>query len=178
MTRVYETVRDAAELWVSQFNAVPLGMLDKLMRDNPDEWREVTEPTIGDEVYVYELEDEWDTLEHHGVISNMTKPGGIYLIELNDGVSIQIGKEDFEVERDGSLPMWGTMWSFGDSCDDWWLEEGDGVQKMSECGFRVYEHEEFGWFFGIDGAGYDFYEAHWIPLYKARGLQWHNKEDE
>lgn len=58
MTRVYETVGDAAELWVSQFNAVPLGMLDKLMRDNPDEWREVTEPTIGDEVYVYELEDE------------------------------------------------------------------------------------------------------------------------
>lgn len=47
MTRVYETVRDAAELWVSQFNAVPQGMLDKLMRDNPDEWREVTEPTIG-----------------------------------------------------------------------------------------------------------------------------------
>ena len=45
MTRVYETVRDAAELWVSQFNAVPLGMLDKLMRDNPDEWREVTEPS-------------------------------------------------------------------------------------------------------------------------------------
>lgn len=178
MTRVYETVREAAELWVSQFNAIPQGMLDRLIRENPDEWREVTEPAIGDEVYVYELEEEWDTLEHHGSISNMTKPDGIYLIELNDGVSIQVGKEDFEVERDGSLPMWGTMWSFGDSCDDWWLEEGDGVQKMSECGFRIYEHEEFGFFFGIDGAGYSFFDEHWIPLYKARGLQWHNKEDE
>lgn len=29
---------------------------------------------------------------------------------------------------------------------------------------------------GIDGAGYDFYEAHWIPLYEARGLHWHEGE--
>ena len=36
----------------------------------------------------------------------------------------------------------------------------------------------FGYFFGIDGAGYSFYEEHWIPLYKARGLQWHKTEGE
>lgn len=35
---------------------------------------------------------------------------------------------------------------------------------MSQCGFRIFRSEEFGYFFGIDGAGYDFYEAHWIPL--------------
>ena len=40
MTRVYETVREAAELWVSQFNAIPQGMLDRLIRENTDEWRE------------------------------------------------------------------------------------------------------------------------------------------
>ena len=45
---------------------------------------------------------------------------------------------------------------------------------MSDCGFRVYQHEEWGFFFGIDGAGYDFYSEHWIPLYKRRGLQWHD----
>ena len=74
--------------------------------------------------------------------------------------------------------MWGTMWSFGDGCDDWWLEEKNGIELMSQCGFRIYESEEFGYFFGIDGAGYDFYESHWIPLYKARGLQWHETETE
>ena len=79
-------------------------------------------------------------------------------------------------EPDDVLPMWGTMWSFGDSCDDWWLEKGDGIQKMSECGFRIYYHEEWGWFFGIDGAGYDFYSEHWIPLYKARGLKWSDED--
>ncbi len=71
------------------------------------------------------------------------------------------------------LPMWGTMWSFHDPCDIWWVEEGDGVEVLSLCGFRVYEHERYGFFFGIDGAGYDFYDAHWCPLYHARGLRWH-----
>lgn len=67
--------------------------------------------------------------------------------------------------------MWGTMWSFHNSLDDYWLS--DNLQAMSDCGFRIYEHDEWGYFFGIDGAGYDFYESHWIPLYKARGLRWH-----
>ena len=67
--------------------------------------------------------------------------------------------------------MWGTMWQFSDSCDNWWLE--NHLNEMADCGFRIYESDEFGYFFGIDGAGYDFYEAHWIPLYNKRGLQWH-----
>jgi len=84
-------------------------------------------------------------------------------------------EEDF---RDSALPAWGTMWSFGDSCDDHWIEEMGGVQALSDHGFRIYEHEDFGYFFGIDGAGYNFYEQHWLPLYDARGLQWHEKEIE
>ena len=71
------------------------------------------------------------------------------------------------------LPMWGTMWSFSDPCDNWWLEEQDGVEVLSRCGFRVFYHEDYGYFFGIDGAGYDFYAERWIPLYLARGFLWH-----
>ena len=84
---------------------------------------------------------------------------------------------DGVIEPYGVFPMWGTMWSFHDSIDDWWLEERDGIRLMSECGFRIYHHQEWGYFFGIDGAGYDFYSDHWIPLYKARGLKWHDEED-
>ncbi len=72
------------------------------------------------------------------------------------------------------LPMWGTMWTFGESLDEEWARKN--IEIMQECGFRVYESDEFGIIFGIDGAGYDFYEDHWIPLYKARGLKWHDKE--
>ena len=70
--------------------------------------------------------------------------------------------------------MWGTMWTFGDSLDDEWAREN--IEIIQKCGFRVYESDDFGIIFGIDGAGYNFYENHWIPLYKARGLKWHNEE--
>ena len=176
MTRTYNTIRECAELWVSQMNAFPYGMIKRLVDDCPDEWHEVTYPAVGDRVYVYDLPDECDTLEYGGEIESIDDEK--YHIKLDDGTCIETDRENLEVEYDGALPMWGWMWQFSDSCDDWWLEEGDGVQKMSECGFRVYEHDEFGYFFGIDGAGYDFYEAHWEPLYKARGLRWHNEAAE
>jgi len=72
------------------------------------------------------------------------------------------------------LPMWGTMWSFRESFDNDWLENENGIELMTRSGFRIFKSEEFGYFFGIDGAGYDFYEAHWIPLYNQRGLKWHD----
>ena len=71
------------------------------------------------------------------------------------------------------LPMWGTMWQFGDWLDVEWLKNHGGLQALTDCGFRIYESDEFGYFFGIDGAGYDFYEEHWVPLYLARELKWH-----
>jgi hypothetical protein len=76
-------------------------------------------------------------------------------------------------EYDSFLPMWGTMWSFESSMDNEWLDDEKNLQAMADCGFRIYMQENYGYIFGIDGAGYDFYEAHWIPLYKARGLMWH-----
>lgn len=89
---------------------------------------------------------------------------------------VTVFDEDDEDDYREFLPMWGTMWSFSDPVDEWWLEEKGGIETMSKLGFRIYHHEEWGYFFGIDGAGYDFYEEHWIPLYKARGLHWHKEE--
>ena len=95
-------------------------------------------------------------------------------LDPDDVREITPGERD---EDANYLPMWGTMWSFGDSADDYWLEEEDGLELMAECGFRIYEQEDFGYLFGIDGAGYSFMDEHWIPLYKARGLRWHEKEE-
>ena len=124
---MYDTIREAAAAWVDSFNAVPVAVVEKLMRLDPDEVREITP-----------------------------------------------GERDEDADY---LPMWGTMWSFGDSADDYWLEKRGGLELMAECGFRIYEQEDFGYLFGIDGAGYSFMEAHWIPLYKARGLRWHREEE-
>lgn len=178
MIREGMTVSDAAHRWVAEFNAIQQGMISKLMQNDPDEWSEVTAPKSGDRVYVYDVPEELDTLEHSGEITGHDEESELYCVELDNGKLVSVEAGDFEVQYDDALPMWGMMWSFGDSADDYWLEEMGGIRIMSECGFRIYWNEEFGYFFGIDGCGYDFYEAHWLPLYKARGLQWHDPKTE
>lgn len=125
----YGTIREATEVWVERFNTIPVGMIEQLMVDHPDEWEEVT---------IFEEDEEFSDC----------------------------------------LPVRGTIFSFDSPCDDWWLEEENGIEIMSKLGFRIYHHEEFGYFFGIDGCGYSFMDEHWIPLYKARGLHWHKEEEE
>ena len=41
----------------------------------------------------------------------------------------------------------------------------------------VYDSDETGILLAVDGAGYDFYEAHWIPLYEWLGYEWHEEEE-
>ena len=162
-------IKEATREWIREMNGIQQEMIASLMKYDIDSWHEVTKPTIGDRVYCYDYSES-------GEIAAYNEETEIYTISLDTGKQAQVEETDMEVNRDTWLPMWGTMWSFGDSADDWWLEEDEGIRVMSECGFRIYEHEEFGYFFGIDGCGYDFYEVHWIPLYKKRGLKWHDEE--
>ena len=167
----FDTIREAAEAWVNGFNAIPHDVVRKLQQVNEDDIWEITPPAVGDRVCLY---GDWSNGE-------ITETGcgedeDLYRIELDNGEERLVVKDDFEVERYDHLPMWGTLWAFGDGIDNAWLDNeylGDGLTAMANCGFRIYESEDYGYIFGIDGAGYDFYEAHWIPLYKARGLHWH-----
>ena len=64
--------------------------------------------------------------------------------------------------------------------DEDWLKGDFGdnaLQIMADIGFRIYEQDDIGYLFGLDSGGHDFYEAYWIPLYKARGLEWHKIDD-
>ncbi len=170
----YDTIQEATRAWVSEMNAIPTEMIARLMQYEPDEWRNVTPPSRGDRVYVY---DAPGTDEHFGEVKCYLEPG-FYLVEMDDGAEVECGEDDFEPKEFIDVPMWGTMWSFSDSADEYWLTDMNGLQRLAECGFTVYESEKFGYFFGIDGAGYSFFEEHWIPLYKARGLHWHKEEEE
>ena len=171
MNRKGMTINDATHEWVREFNAIPQGMIAELMRHDIDSWHEVTKKSTGDRVYCYEHQE-------YGEIEAYDGETKMFIVNLDNDEQVQVDESEMELEYYDGLPMWGTMWSFGESVDDWWLSDDDGIRIMSQCGFRIYEHEEFGYFFGIDGAGYDFYEAHWIPLYKARGLRWHDEEIE
>lgn len=174
MNKEHMTIREAAHEWVDSFNAIQRGMIERLIAADPDDWHDVTTPACGDRVYVYYRPDKANTLERNGEIKSYDDESDLYCIELDDGTLVSCDEDDFEVLHEDYLPAWSTMWSFDDRADDWWLSNGDGLREMSECGFRIFESEEFGYFFGIDGAGYNFYEVHWEPLYKARGLRWHD----
>lgn len=169
------TIREATEKWVGTMNTIPTNMIAKLIQADYEEWREVTVPMIGDKVEVWDIPETSNS--HYGIIETYNPDDGSYTIMLNDNVVVDACKDDFYVCREDELPMWGTMWSFGSDIDDYWLTNMGGLEIMSNHGFRIYESDEFGYFFGIDGAGYDFYSEHWIPLYKERGLHWHDIED-
>jgi hypothetical protein len=165
----YKTIKEAAQNWVREFNAIPYSIIEKLLKGNIDELNEITPPAINDRVYL------WERGEHGEIIE---ADGEALTVELDNGETINTEVDEIEVQRDGFLPMWGTLWAFSDGCDNYWIEELGGLQAMANCGFRIYEQEDYTYIFGIDGAGYDFYEAHWIPLYKARGLKWHKEAEE
>lgn len=172
------TINEAAHQWVGEFNAIPRGMIEKLMLAYPEDWSEITAPVRGDVVDVCNLPDKVNMLDSIGKIRSYDAESDLYCIELDDGTLVSCCESDFQVLREDILPSWSTMWSFSDSADYGWLSDYDGTQKMSECGFRIFENNEFGYFFGIDGAGYSFYEIHWEPLYKARGLRRHDEKAE
>lgn len=167
----YDTIEDAAHAWVREFNAFPSDMVSMLMDCDPDAWEEVTPPAVGDRVYLYNTPDDCSSDE--GEIIDYSK--GVYIIVSDDAVQFSAKEGDFDVVKLDLLPMWGVMWGFGDGIDEYWVDELEGLRALADCGFRVYHHEDWGYFFGIDGAGYDFFDAHWIPLYKKRGLKWHKE---
>lgn len=73
--------------------------------------------------------------------------------------------------------MWGWMFSFSSTWNEEWAVGSDyydpHLDEMEECGFHLFLSDEYGLYFGIDGGGYSFIEAHWTPLYHAIGLKWH-----
>lgn len=168
----FETMLEATREWVKEFNAYPLSMIEKLFAAEPDDWREITPISEGCRVWSNGYQECGRITE----IIEDEEGNEVVKVELDNGEEVETQREDLSREDDTYFPMWGTMWQFGDSCDDYWLENDNGLNEMAKCGFRIYESEEFGYFFGIDGAGYNFYDEHWLPLYKARGLQWHNEE--
>lgn len=168
---MYKTKKDAAYAWVQEFNAIPQSVIEKLakvdLEENGEGIIEITPPSCGDRVYIF----SGDHCGENGEIQSYNEDDNTYKICLDGtGEEVDVREDDFEVERDDFFPMWGTMWQFSDGCDKWWLQEH--LQDMADCGFRIYEQEDFEYVFGIDGCGYDFYESHWIPLYEKRGFYW------
>lgn len=164
------TKREATEQWIEQgMSRIPLSVIEKLCVT--DEVREITAPSVGDTVGLYNG-------GYGEILAIKENEYGEKLFDVerdDDGRVVHVSESEFELSRDSYLPAWGTLWTFDDSADTCWVEQQEGVEALSRCGFRVYDVEDYGRVFGIDGYGYDFIEAHFMPLYDERGLQWHDR---
>lgn len=163
-------IKEACMLWVSQFNAFPVSIVQKLFCLHSEDWNEITPILEKTRVFSYKYQNS-------GVVVkiNRDEEGKYkYIVNLDNGEEKESYDNDLSIENDTYFPMWGTMWQFNDVCDKQWITSKENQRIMAECGFRIYESKEFGYFFGIDGAGYDFYKSHWFPLYEKRGLGWHS----
>lgn len=163
----YKTIKEATQAWVNGFNAVSRSLLERAFKNDIDNWYEYNIIVEGDEVYYngefvivkeVDRENEKVTIEYKGKL-------------------VEVDEWEVYKEQDSWLPMWGYLWTFGESIDEEWARENP--EEVIKCGFRMFEDMETGEIYlGIDGAGYNFYTHHWIPLYRARGLQWHEEEKE
>ena len=169
-----KTVCDAVYTWVETFNTFPIEMIEQLMEMDDGTWQELTALKAGDDVYVYDLPENCDSTEHSGRILDMERKKGVCKVRLADGGVITTERDNLEAEYDSMLPMWRKLWQFKNDLDNQWLSEKGGIELMSGIGFRIYRHKSWGYFFGIDAAGSDFYTNFFTPLYIARGLKLHD----
>lgn len=91
-------LRAAADFWVAQFNEINRDMIVRLMKYEPDTWREVTVPVEGNRAYAYTADD-------YGVIVEYDTQSGDYRIKTDSGAFIYARAEDFEVEYDDALRL-------------------------------------------------------------------------
>ena len=160
--KIEKEIMDRVYKWVNtDFIPVPQSVVKKLLGLDLGDIIDITPPAIGDRVYVSGSKNDED-----GEIIAISEDRETYEVKLyRVGEVIELEDGDFTVVRDSYLPMWGTMWAFRYSSDNDIYFNGKDLEKFSDCGFRIYTSEDYGVIIGIDGAGYDFYEQHWYPLY-------------
>ena len=101
------------------------------------------------------------------------KDSGYYPTMMTENQIDEAKNELMDQQRE---VMWSTLFEAKDNTiKDWILENQEKI--ITEAGFTIIdlsrENEgeyQTGVFLGVNGAGYDFYEAHWIPLYKIFGV--------
>jgi len=167
----------ACKQWVSGFNNIPTNVVWKLAYEG--DVLELTKLRIGDRV---RIPDRGNFEE--GEITKVNG-NGTYDVSLDKfETSLTFMKDQIKVARNDVLPRWGTMWAFDNSSDNDWLGGNehinvpDHLQEVSDCGFRIYKQDDFGYLIGVESAASDFYERYWLPLYEARELNWHDEASE
>ncbi len=148
----------------STHKAVSVDLLER-----PDEGRFLQckdLPQIGETISEYGEYGSCDDYPYEVTKINMEDE---IIVAKNESEQIEISFEDLYCMN--GRPMWNTVW---DLYSNPTYEE---IKLFNDCGIGVYEDEDSDWYIGIDGCGYDFFDAHWLKLYRKMGLQWHTTEE-
>lgn len=160
---------DCVKRMVNEFNMVSESLLERAFKDNIDDWTELTKYAEGDRVC---FDGGYAEVKKIDIRNNV-----VYILPEDEDEELELDINEPYQEFDSCFPMWGTLFNPNDSFVSDWIEEH--LFETSNCGFRIFQDEQTGEIYlGVEGAGYDFYEAHWVKLYDAMGLQWHDSEED
>jgi hypothetical protein len=175
MTDTDKAIRDAAHRLVEGWDAIP------------QEWAALVAQHIdGDECVAMPM---WGTLFKVGMdkgnISKWLQPMGVNSDDDVDDIQefieergLEIDIEDYNLgdEEDPDYDIDELVMAVNDAWRDSMDEDcflaDTGWQRVSDTGVLAREFDGH-LLLGINGAGYDFYESHWIPLYKTLDYSWH-----
>lgn len=102
------------------------------------------------------------------IFDKLYNDGDIEDIEL---LNFEVMDED-EIEDIDYYPSWGTV--FRVTSDLFKEKIKANMEAVNDLGLLIYnDYLNNEMYIGIDGGGYDFYEAYWEPLYKIFGFKWH-----
>lgn len=157
--------------WTERRYSIPTNMMRDMINEM-SEWQEVTSPLVGDRVVISpDLDDISDGIGYSKIVCDDND--GTYAVALKNGELLILEASDFEVVRDTTVPNFHKMWRLDSYTFREWLFDGDGVRIMTELGFRIYYHEEYGFWAGIEvGKGHNVIKDYWIPLYEMLGRTW------
>ena len=122
------------------------------------------------------LERRWITITKHEAAERLVNSFSAIPTDWVHIVAERVGAEFYGM-------MWGTMFLVNDPVDKQRIhallcpvtdEEDDlySCQEVGQTGISAFDIDGQ-LVLGINGAGYDFYEHHWIPLYEALDYSWH-----
>lgn len=74
------------------------------------------------------------------------------------------------------VPMWSTWFIPSDSFHERFIMENP--ETVMDCGFTIIVHDGEFFGLGVDGAGYSFRDTHFMRLYDAQDLKWHDEEQQ
>jgi hypothetical protein len=160
-------VKNEASDWLNGLNA-----LNPSVNFMEDDYEQL-EVVGGDKVYVNttqdeEFEDAADALESTGIWK--ANPDGTLIDDGGNTVSLDDAldsatTDDLIEERfsdaDQWPPMWSTVWRLDYLLS--WLTPQD-VADFANVTVYSDANDVRGYLIGVNGAGYDFYETHWLPL--------------